>query len=393
MKIQWIFLILISVVIMLSYQNCSLRSTHQDYSLSSLNAGCKESLRSAYMNTYYSTFRAKCTSCHDSGGAAGATRSFASSNPDQALEAFLGLGRSRVEQMAVNSSHQFPRTGPDNQAMITNAQATWAMAEAAASACGGTTEVITTPKSQPTIYTTSPANNVAWPRITFDLDVDVERVDLRDKVHMIVSLEVRRYQANGNVLGYEFRNPRAQIKTVSGTSPIYRLRGLSVILNGGLLNTMTAYSALNFVASTTTEVNMAPNLGYGVAIPPEVKDSDVFALKFAAIEDADGAAVGGEGPGGGGNTGGSNIPTLITFRNLQSNDPVLGVFSRQCNSCHNATLMRGGFNISDYNSARALASTIQSRMNNFANPMPPSGVLGLQDRTVVDNWISSGATQ
>lgn len=36
---------------------------------------------------------------------------------------------------------------------------------------------------------------------------------------------------------------------------------------------------------------------------------------------------------------------------------------------------------------------IQSRINNANNPMPPSGLMSIDERAIVDIWVSGGAPQ
>lgn len=163
------------VALLMVYQNCSFDAKHSGDFASSFGKSCQAILKTAYRNTYYSSwFRSgnnsqNCTPCHAGGGEAGPTRSFAHSDFEKAFEAFSTIGRTRVQLNGVNPAHKPPHTGPQNQSIIDSAAATWRAAEAAAADCSGSVEVVTVSKAAPAnVYTTNPADNaaVAWPRLT-----------------------------------------------------------------------------------------------------------------------------------------------------------------------------------------------------------------------------------
>ncbi|MBX3023217.1 MAG: hypothetical protein KF799_16200 [Bdellovibrionales bacterium] len=392
------------------YQNCSLDAKHMGAAsndFSSFGKACDAILKNAYMSTYYNVFRSgdatrNCIPCHASGGEAGPSRAFASADFNKAFEAFSTTGRTRVQANMLNPNHKPPHTGAQNQSVVDGAKAAWDAAEAAARACSGTGgEVITINKAAPAnVYTTTPGDNAAtaWPRISFDLDTELADTDAQNKVHMTITLEVRRFMDNTRqppaAIGYQFRNPTVTVKTANGTTPTYRITGLSMNLNGSNYTYMTAYSLLDVVVNSTTGVNIAPGAAFAAAPTASlsVANTDQFAFRFTSILDADGQPVTPT-PGGGGGGGGGNIPTRVTFADLNSANPTTGVFSRSCNNCHNANNRQGSLDLTNYAASVAVASTIRSRMNNAGNPMPPAGLLSNNDRAVVDVWVNGGAPQ
>lgn len=386
--------------LLLAYQNCGMKAAPGagDGSSEALAKSCQDSLKEAYRKTYWATwFRASsaqnnCTSCHDAGGSAGPAKEFATGNLDHSYSVFNSIGRAKVEAMGLNTTHKPPHTGPQNQAFVDNAKATWSAAEAAAAACNGTTEIVTSPKGAPAnVYTTTPADTAAtaWPRLTWDLDTDV--VGATNTVHMTISIEVRRMmdatQTPPAAVGYEFRNPTVTVKSVNGTTPTYGIESLSMRLNGAPYTNMTSYNLLDVAVNSTTGANLAAGAAFSAAPTDSgtVSPTDQFQLRFASIKNSDGTPI--TNGTGGDQTGTS---TRVTFAQLQSAN---GVFTRTCNSCHNANRRDGNLDITNYAAAVAVASTIRSRMNNSNNPMPPGAILGASDRAMVDAWVASGTPQ
>lgn len=389
----------LTAALLVGFQNCTGTHWGSVATLSSVSGkGCETVLMNAYLQTYYNNwFRSEsasrnCIPCHDSGGAAGASREFAHADFTKAFASFQAIGRARIEANGLNAAHQAPHTGPHNQGLVDAARDKWIAAETAAAQCGGVNEVKTVKKSAPAnVYTTNPGDNAntAWPRLTWDLDADIPGQP--NQIHVTVSIEVRRFMANTppTAIGYQFRNPTVTSKT----GETYRLQSLMMDLNDSNYLTFTAYNLFDFNFNQTTATNLAPNMGFAAAPTASltVSNTDQFALRFASIAPAPGALINTPGtvitgPGG-------QIPTRVTFADLQSANPTTGVFSRACNSCHNNNNRQGSLNLQDYNAAVAVAQTIRSRMNNAGNPMPPTGLLNGNDRAVVDVWINGGTPQ
>jgi hypothetical protein len=389
-----------TAALVIVYQNCAFKSARGGADLYS--QGCTAILKQAYLTTYYNAwFRSgdsnhNCIPCHAGGGEAGPSREFANADPEKAFEVFSTIGRSRVENNGINSGHKPPHTGPQNQSYLNSASSVWSSAEAAADKCNGSTEVKVAEVAPPTnVYTATFADNVVWPKITWDLDSGV--TGKPNVYHMTVTMEVRRFMDNTKTppaaIGYQFRNPTVAVKTVNGTTPVYRIEKLTMTINGGNYTYMTAYDLLDVTVNSTAGVNVAQ--GAAIAAAPtdslNVSNTDTFGLHFAAILNGDGSAVSGSGPASGG--GGPNLPARVSFADLQGTNAQLNVFVRACNSCHKPGNAQGSLDLTNYAMAAQLATTCKSRMNNAANPMPPAGLLSNSDRTVIDIWISSGTPQ
>ena len=375
-----------------SYQNCG---THIDYNAAdggatqaSVGDKCENILASAYKQTYYSTFRSSCTSCHDHNGESG--KFFASANFREALDAFKSVGRSTVEAKAQNPSHKPPRTGPQHTAMIQAAQSRWTQAESSYANCKGSSEIVTSAKPMPAaVYTTTPNDATAtiWPQATFQLATDVLGASNQGKVMAEVTLEIRRYMFNGAPAGYEFRRPRVRITSTATPLPQYRFQDLRVMVNGVVLPTLTLFGSMDFVAGTSTAVEMMPGVGYAFALHP-LNNTDTIQLKFGAIKDGNGLPIGG---GGGG--GGTTLPDRVSYADLISANPTTGIFNSSCISCHRNGNAAGGLNLQVYSQAFASRNDIQIRVNNPANPMPPGNFMSQDKRSIIDIWLSSGAPQ
>ena len=380
-------------VLLLGYQNCSMNS-HMEYSSAtffSLGSSCDDITKQAFVKTYYPVLRNKCVSCHVPGGSGNGF--FASADVQEAASAFVSKGRARVEHNFVNAGHHPPYTGPDNQPTIDANKPIWAAADTAYNSCmtskGGTSYVVTAAKNTPAIYNGTAAANGPYTHVEWDLNSDVA-ASLAGKIPATVGIDIRRAVMAGSVVGYEFRNPTVRLNSAAAV-PV-QLVGLRLVLNDIVLNDMTTFSLLDFTGDTTTNTIMMSG-GAGLAAVT-VANADTFGLRFDMVN-VGGASVGGPAPAPtpAPTPTPTPVPTAVSFTQLQSTDAVLGVFRRSCNGCHNAGNMSGGFNITDYASAKGLASTINARMNNAGNPMPPSGMLGTMDRAVVNVWVTTGTPQ
>ncbi len=378
-------------VLLVSYQNCSMQSSHKGaQDLSSLSKTCENALAVTYKETYYASFRTNCTACHDAGGESG--RPFASANFNESWNSFKSLGRQKIEANAVSAAHKAPRTGPQHQALIDGAQAKWKAAEDLVSSCQQGMEVQTVKKALPaTVYTaaTPPGNAAAWPQLSFNLMTEVANGGLAGKIQMTVTVEVRRYNPPGQTVAvaYEFKNPRV---TVTGTAPLpsYRIQGIKIVKNDMTVNDFTFFQNIDAVVNAGTPT-LIQSGGNWAALWGPVVNTDQFALKFLSILDGSGLPITGTplpptDPG--------TLPTRVSYNELAGGQQALNVFAARCFSCHGAN-GAGGLTMTNYASAQASALLIQSRMNNFANPMPPSGALSANERALVDIWISSGTPQ
>lgn len=377
-------------VLLVGYQNCSMQASHKGaQDISSLSKTCENAIAVTYRETYYSTFRTACTSCHASGGEA--QRPFADANFDIAFESFRSIGRSKIEFNATNPGHKAPRTGVHLQPLIDNAKSAWLAAESLAATCQRGSEIQTVKKTLPAnVYSATFGNTAAWPQVSYNLSTEVANTDLLGKLPLTVTVEVRRYIPTGTTaaVAYELKNPRV---SVQGTAPLpsFRIQGIKIVKNDVTVNDFTFFENIDAVVNSATATllmgasNWAALWGNPVA-------SDQLALKFLAILDGSGLPITttpitpGPTP---------NLPARVSYADLVGSNAQLNVFARACNSCHSGASPSAALNMTVYSQAQASALLIQSRMNNQANPMPRNGLLSATDRALVDIWISSGSPQ
>lgn len=386
------------LAVLAPFQNCGMVSEHTEKNEFASKA-CGQVVGDAYKASgYYETFRQSCTNCHDSGGVAG--RPFASNNFSEAVESFMSVGRKKIEANAINPGHKPPNTGAQHQPMITAANTIWKKAEAAAADCFNNDAIRTTEKPLPsTVYTTTPANGAAWPRLTFNLQTELaEPGSVPFPVNVQVSIEVRRMRVANVDMGYEVKNPRASV--LGDPTQKFRIEGIKIVKNRELMSDFTFFSELDFTFTGNTETLLQAGGNYSAVTPlGPISTGDRVALEFANIETGPQLVVtgtgGGQGsvPGGGGGT--VVIPSRVTHMDLLSSNQVTGVFNRYCVGCHNTNNQSGGLSLQDYTETFALRDNIRARMTNAANPMPPGGLIndnGIAIQ-VIDVWLGSGAPQ
>lgn len=394
------FYIALSLTLMMgAFQNCDMKSSHVAYDDNMVfsSTSCEGIVAQAYQKTYYATFRNSCTTCHDSGGSSG--RPFASSNFNEAVQSFMSIGRTKIENNATNPGHKPPNTGPQHQALITASDQIWKQAEQAGVDCFSGGAIRTIEKRLPsTVYTTTPGNTAAWPRLSFDFRTELANPEeLPFVANVTMSIEVRRFRVGNVDMGYEVKNPRALVNGTNATEK-YRIKDIRIRKNGSLMSDFTFFSEVDRVFTGAAETLLLTGGNFSAVTPlGPVANTDTIGLQLGKMETGAYLVVPGTGGGSGSSGGGTpvQIPTRVTHTNLISNDQIVGVFNRYCVSCHRTGNEAGGLNLQDYTESFGLRQTIRSRMNNAANPMPPQGLINdngiaLQ---VIDVWLSSGAPQ
>ncbi len=85
-----------------------------------------------------------------------------------------------------------------------------------------------------------------------------------------------------------------------------------------------------------------------------------------------------------------DIGPIVTT--IKYNDDVKNIASANCVSCHGESSPQAGLDLSSYVNVRFAAENgnLLNRINNQANPMPPSGILPSSTRAVVDQWVADG---
>lgn len=244
------------------------------------------------------------------------------------------------------------------------------------------------PKLAPNIDQ-SKTNPNAWQKITWDLETDVPTAQ-QGKFGAVMSIEVKYNMANGQVQGYEYRNPTFNLKS-SGKK--FRVQGLSIWINGTQQTSTTTYLTLNRVIESTTPVNFAPNWSSALAVYPLANNTDTHSIEVVSIDETLDNDPGDPSSGGGGEF---ELPDTVTWTQLTSADPTMGVFNRHCIGCHNASNQRQPI-LSDYQSAFTNGNLIYDATHgglNGALEMPPNpGSFGQLERDLIRIWIESGKPQ
>ncbi len=404
MKRNTLYVIAILLVSLMSYQNCSMvGSSHNE--VNSLGKTCATILQRTYRDTYYPHLRDQCTSCHADGGRGRIY--FASYNFDEAARNFLNTGRPKIEALMLTEGHQSnPYNGLQQQPFIDRYRSTWAKAETEAENCAANSAVQTTSKNTPTgnqvNADSGDTNTEKWRVLEWDLFTETKRADLAGKINLIVNLQYRRLVLGGEVVGYEFRRPTGRLRAGAPAGSAYTLDNLTIYRNSELLANATAYQAVLVTINTTTASPLiaggnspAPVAKKADGVTPDMDIStDMFSLRFAEIRDPNGnpIIVAPETGGGGGGGGGSLAPARVTYADLMGTSNV-GVFARNCVSCHNANNKQGALDLTNYASAQVVASSIKSRTRNAQRPMPTSGLLPQFEQDVIARWVDLGAPQ
>jgi len=382
----------------LCFNNCApLRSaTHLDFqsdqssTFSSANAVCDGQLKAAFQRTYHPFLVTNCNACHgQSHGSTDLTISF---------NAFRKKGEELIDYQATHA-HGGNTFGSFMQPKIDVFKPSWGQAmdnydeclsEVLSGSQGSFVKNLSlSGKSQiPNLMNT--LNNNNWVPIQWDLETDVASAH-RGKFAATLKIEARLNKGSDGALeGLLLRNPVLRLK--SGSQNI-QISGLMVILDEKVQVQVTTYSGISKVVGGTEDVALVAGSGAAYVVAPGVSDATKIGLQIGEISHTKlqpessnppvvGPIVAVDLPNVPIPNGGATFTQLIT-----SNSPYR-VFDRSCASCHNGN---GQFNIRDYATASARAALIMERMNNMANPMPPTGRLRENDRDLVQSWVNAGA--
>jgi len=390
---RWFILVGVGFIIAIGFNNCSpsFYSPREGDSMSDLsslsNGACEDQLKAVYAKTYFPFLTSTCNTCHVSGGRGLGV--FATDEINTSFATFMSVGPTKINARMIDSSHQPPFTGPQNQVKQDEIKPQWAAAEQNYITCqmqaslnsdagGGNSggsgintsiAATTVAKSMPTGIISKAFADTNWKKISWDTEVEVSPAD-QGKYAMLFSIEVRAYVSGGAVQGYEFRNPMLRLKSAS--SAMKTVRGVDIYVNGLLRSDITTYLNAEGNITSVSDLNLAPLSANAFAYKPDAKDSDSVAIAFKSI------------------TPYSGSPTRVTYTQLASAG---GVFNNSCIGCHGAVNPRAGLNLTNFAQAQAKANTILSRMKNTSNPMPTGGILPQSQIDMVQNWINSGTPQ
>ncbi|MFM6927519.1 MAG: hypothetical protein ACKOX6_03605 [Bdellovibrio sp.] len=344
---------------------------------------CEDQLYAKFGSGYYSFLRKNCAGCHNGEHEAPA---FASANQYQSYQIFKDKGYIAISNNAVNTNHNYPATGPQNNGAITSLKAEWETALNDWATCKGASAV---DKSVVTSSITNAAivNNKGiasyWGALSWNFTTNMPATSTKWPLQLSVESQVA--IVNKSAVGYAIRNP--VIKITSGTAK-YRVKGLFFYLNDKMVDSATTFRNINAVICPNVDLNLAAVGNAQLLVAATQKTTDNFAVQFTSIEQAEstapcGTAVTDTVPV-------DTTPATVSFTQLTSSDATLGVFKNQCYSCHSGTRISAGLDLSNYDQAKAKAAKIISRINDSGSPMPTTGLMSSSARSIVEKWVSTG---
>lgn len=82
----------------------------------------------------------------------------------------------------------------------------------------------------------------------------------------------------------------------------------------------------------------------------------------------------------------------VIDRTITYNRDVKTIIDANCTTCHGNVTPNAGLRLTTFQQVKNSAQNgnLISRMNNAANPMPPSGVLSTTTRAIIDKWAEDG---
>jgi hypothetical protein len=382
------FLVLLGIPVLMSFQNCGPQLVLAPFESepASFSGSCESEIKNAFIQNYRPFLVAQCAGCHATGPGVGR---FANSDFNTAWSEFRAIGIDRIEKNTVSPSHQPPVTGSHHQEAMNKFRQAYAEAQANFHSCQerqGITVDTKVLQTEGKAY--SLINRTTWTTLEWDLESELILETKKGLFPVRFSIEAKHLVRNNQNIGYEFRNPSARLKRqVVGV----RLKSLRLVVNESLVTNLTTYIHLDRVIDQMVFTNLFPSSGNAFVLR-SVSTQDRFALHFEVAE----LATPPTGPGGAPAPGEPPLPTepplpnRVTYAQLTSNDPLLGVFSRHCVSCHNSGNKSGGLNLTNQVEATAKAATIRARMRNAADPMPTSGILDERLIKIVEIWVEKG---
>ncbi len=85
-------------------------------------------------------------------------------------------------------------------------------------------------------------------------------------------------------------------------------------------------------------------------------------------------------------------PTTTIDRVIKYDPDVQNIMFNNCITCHGGSAPSGGFTLTTYDDTRFYTESgnLVERINDQANPMPPSGLLSAEQRQIIAKWVADG---
>jgi hypothetical protein len=311
-----------------------------------------------------------------------------------AFTGFMAKGEALIFSQAVRA-HGGNTLGPQVQPEIDAFLPEWnvgkesynsCLAEANAGAAGSSILKVSAKVPPGLAATVTDLNR--WIPVSWDLETEVPAAQMQ-QWPAVLSIETRFAVNAGTVIGFEFRNPTLRLKA---TGRNIEVAGLKILVNDELQNLITTFLGFRTVVAVTTNFPLAQGTSAGLGWRPGSLETDNISLEIQRIAfSTEPGTV--HNPGGGTIGGPAPLPTRVTFEQLISNDPDLGVFRAECMACHGATAPSAGLNLGDYAQASLQSSqdVIRLRAITQGNMPPPPRALTQRQKDIINIWLTGGA--
>lgn len=369
----------------IAFTNCGpgfISGNHSSSGFGSFSSyACEDILQQAYATTYFPVLSTSCNRCHsDSHGSLDFQTSY---------QAFITKSAATIDYKA---SQPHGDNGLNMTNQITSLRPAWDLGQQDYLNC------VSFQESQTVVNSThlklnsktiagiaeTQANPSRWKTVEWDIENEV-RENQVGQFAAFLKIEARFALKQGAIIGIEFRNPTIRLKA---TGKNLAINSLAIYLDGKLQSDVTTYLDVATIITVATDTLLVTNGSNALAYYPAATENTKVALKISGIQFVN-SPVAIEIPSRSGQP-----PVLpVTFAQLISTDPELGIFRTNCIGCHSGANASAGLDLSNYVTAKDRASSIIARMNDAARPMPQSGLLSSAQRGVVSRWINSGTPQ
>lgn len=88
-------------------------------------------------------------------------------------------------------------------------------------------------------------------------------------------------------------------------------------------------------------------------------------------------------------------PISEVTKTVKYSEDIEPIMTNYCITCHGGAAPSAGIDLGTYQNVKYQTEqgVLNQRMNNVANPMPPSGILSANDRALMEKWITDGYLQ
>lgn len=208
---------------------------------------CETAFISSYATTYHPLMKNNCNQCH--------SNAHGSNDVQLSYNAFQAKGQNLIDFQATT-----PHGGNNINlsAEIAAIQQPWSDANAAYAACLAANPDDDSDSGLPFNVKEKALAGINGKFREYAWDLFLESGDRAGQVRAMFRIDARLYTFQGEVVGYEFKNPSIQL---AAGQPAVQLSGIRITASGQMLDSATTYTNVSITASGTTKAMMAMNLG------------------------------------------------------------------------------------------------------------------------------------